>query len=201
MRAGEENENMASISELKERLQYVFWACAGAVVIGVTLPTVLTCWNCGERGIFGDHEAAALSAMQLAEDWFGLQVAATLFCGPGAVILALLLFFPCRRLAKKAGATLRNVAWCGVLVGTVMGFLNLPGWAVGFILPASGRHPVEIRVLLLFLISGASCGAWIAWQAWRAEHPGERFFPRYSLMTLILFVFAWGLLLAIFAPK
>ena len=178
------------------------WALIGAVVIGVTLPTILVCWNCGQRGpLNGLSEVPWLNRpwQDVAADWVGLQVVATIFCGPGAVILGLLLYSSCKKRCVSESKTLRETIVYGMWVGGLAAFLNFPGYFSGGLIRGNGR--VLFLVPLLFAVAGASCGAWIGWQAWRALHPEERFWPRFSLGTLMIAVFAWGLLLAVFAPK
>jgi len=60
---------------------------------------------------------------------------------------------------------------------------------------------IALRIALLFVVTGATCGAWIAWQAYRERHPERGFFPRFSLRTLIVGAFSWGLLLAVYMPQ
>ncbi|MCY3018237.1 MAG: hypothetical protein NTW87_04290 [Planctomycetota bacterium] len=185
--------------------QYWLGACAGAVVIGVTLPTLLVCFHAGRQGVFWALTHGPQDPVEpppwsdVAGGWVALQAIATVACGPGAVVLALLLYRFCKGVALWPTAPpLQHVVRYGMALGAVMAFLNFPGYLVGLVLDGQ-RYPTA-KVALLFVVAGASAGMWIAWQAYRAAHPKERFWPRYSLATLLLVVFAWGLLLMVFAP-
>ncbi len=57
-----------------------------------------------------------------------------------------------------------------------------------------------MRVVALFAITGATCGAWIGWQVYRERHPGTPLLPRFKLSTLLLLVIAWGFVLLLFRP-
>ena len=178
------------------------WALIGAVVIGVTLPTLLVCWNCGERGPLDFDPVPAVPGggvdwLHLVENWVGLQVVATIFCGPGAIILGWVLYTFCKKRCLDESKTLRDIVVFGMWFGGIAAFLNFPGLLSANLL----RKNSIVLVPLLFAVAGASCGAWVAWQAWRATHSQERFWPRFSLATLMIAVFAWGILLAVFAPK
>lgn len=183
------------------------WALVGSIVIGVTLPTLLVCMNCGRRGVFpglpGDGSEGPPvppSWEKLIIDWTGLQAAALMFCGPGAAILAWWLFLAAEKASHPdEGASAQKIIKREMIFGAIAAFVNLPGLGAGLILPYD--RLVWVRLPLLFIVAGASSGAWIGWQAWRSAHPEERLIPRFSLGTLLLVLVAWGALLAVFAPK
>jgi hypothetical protein len=190
------------------RRQCWLWALIGAVVLGVTLPTILVCWTGGREGPwafdFGPGAPPAPPAnadidwSRLIMDWIGTQVVATIGCGPGAIVLGLWLFAGGKMRATHDTATLHSTVKYGIITGCVLAFLNLPGYLANVLI----REGALYKVPLLFAVAGASSGAWIAWQAWRAVHPEERnFWPRFSLGTLMVFVIGWGALMAVFAPK
>ncbi len=123
--------------------------------------------------------------------------AAIILCGPGAVVLSVVLL---RNLAHLTwGWTQRKTLAAGVLSGIWLAFMNVPGYFVVEIL--RGDTDVSARIALLFIVAGASCGLWIGWLAWKAWHPGERFFPRFSLRTLVLLVLLWGGAMLAFQPR
>mgnify|MGYP001616675931 CR=1 FL=1 len=84
-----------------------------------------------------------------------------------------------------------------MFVGSVIAFLNLPAHLSAVLFEWDSSLDL-LRYILLFIVSGASCGAWIGWQAYRAENPQAGFFPPCSLKTLLGVVLAWGALLALF---
>ena len=130
-----------------------------------------------------------------------LELGAIIFCGPGAFIISVVLY------TRGQSLLLRNPDWTqqqllarSAMMGIVSAFINLPGWLAIAIMPDDETFIVA-RVLILFAVAGASAGFWIGWQVWRASHPEAGFWPRFSLKTLMLVVYAWGVLLAIFAPR
>jgi hypothetical protein len=80
-----------------------------------------------------------------------------------------------------------------MVLGVACAFLNLPGYAAGMYVGLP-------RLLALFVVAGATCGLWIAWQAYRNIHPEAGCFPQYRLSTLLMLVIAWGVVLALFTP-
>jgi hypothetical protein len=178
---------------------YWLMSCVGAIVIGVTLPVLLVCWNCWRTGplLPMDDDFASAGGPPLIvvlDRSAGLLFIATFCCGPGAVLLAVILH---NVLSAMKGGEPHEIMRKGALLGAVLAFLNVPGFMAGALL--HGDY-VGFRLACLFLVSGATCGAWIAWQAYRSNNAAP-LFPRYSLRTLLVIVFLWGLLLAIFAPQ
>ncbi|HYF50669.1 MAG TPA: hypothetical protein VEJ63_14750, partial [Planctomycetota bacterium] len=121
----------------------------------------------------------------------GLEIIATIFCGPGALIIGFLLY---TFLKGFEASVVRERILCSMWVGALLAFFNFPGYLALAFVDLS-------RVVALFLVAGASSGAWLAWQAYRSQNPGAPIFPRFSLGTLMLIVLAWGALLLIFAPQ
>jgi uncharacterized membrane protein YsdA (DUF1294 family) len=79
-----------------------------------------------------------------------------------------------------------------------MSFLNFPGY-LGLLHLADDPYRL-LRLCAVYIITGGVCGAWLAWQVFREQHPERGVIPRYSLRTLLLLVIAWGFLLWIFMP-
>jgi hypothetical protein len=180
-------------------------AGAGSLIIGVTLPVLLTCWHTWPGGpgmvsMMGDVDLQQYRDGGIGQFlWLSavLQVTALILCGPGAVILAAVIYANFREMYEhddKVQSRQTPPFISMMLVGTVAAFLNLPAYASAeFVQPA--------RMIILFIVAGATCGLWIGWQAWRATHPEERWLPKFSLATLLLLAIAWGGLMLIFAPE
>jgi hypothetical protein len=174
-----------------------FPALAGALVLCVLVPCVLT-WCRTQGAPFGTFDSGPP-----APGWSPLQLVALLFCtfflcGPGALLLAYLMLLRLRRFAGLGESAERPAITHGALWGTLIGFLDFPGYlALSFF----AKDPYGLlRVAVLFAVTGATCGAWVAWQAYRERHPERGFFPRFSLRTLVVGVLAWGVLLGLFFP-
>ena len=174
-----------------------FPALAGTLVLCVLVPCVLTwCRTQGAPFPMFDDDPPALR-------WNSLQLIALFFCtfflcGPGALLLAYLMLLRLRRFAGLGEGAERPAITHGALWGTLIGFLDFPGYLAFFLFD---KDPYGIlRVAVLFAVTGATCGAWIAWQAYRERHPERGFLPRFSLRTLVVGVLAWGVLLGLFFP-
>jgi hypothetical protein len=168
-------------------------AALGSVFLGVTLPVLLVCW----------HNSELNPKFQNISQYFiligSLQLIATIFCGPGAVILSvLLLIYMSRR--KNRYVTSHDLVTASMWRGALVSFLNFPGLLAGGLV-SSDPVITWVRVILMFLVAGGSSGAWIGWQVYRQSHSGTPFLPRYRLSTLLLLVISWAVLLAIFAPS
>ncbi len=164
----------------------VFWACLGAIILGVTLPVLLVL-------LHGLTHATPQSNPE--QEAFVLFVLATIFCSPGALVISLVVWALCLEKALSASAPKSLISY-GAIVGCCAGFFNLPGYMSMELLRDDKLG--EVLLLALFVVAGSSAGAWIGWQAWRARHPGQHFFPQFSLRTLMLLVFFWGALLLLF---
>ena len=185
----------------------IYWlmACAGAIVIGVTLPTLLVCWNASTpltSLILDGGGPISPSIAQVMEDFILVEIIATVGCGPGALCLGLLLYGRLSRRAKEQQTEASALIKRGLFFGMGLAYLNLPGYLAIIFMPSQDHPDIKFaKIMLLFAVSGASCGVWIAWQAYRSAHEGERFLPRFTLSTLMGLVFGWGLLMAVFAPR
>ena len=87
----------------------------------------------------------------------------------------------------------------GALIGCLLGFTNVPGYFANILL-APTPNP-GLRLVSLFAVTGATCGAWLGWQAYRHRHGRKAWFPRFNLSTQIFLVMGWGVLLALFMPE
>lgn len=178
--------------------QYGLVACIGSLVIGVTLPVILVAWFVVRR----DASAYSNVSVQI-EDVIALLLVATVFCGPLAVVYAASLYWVQRRsILRDPQRSLARLNQYGVIGGIVCAFANVPAWLV-WVLLDDARH-LDLwnlpRFIALFAVAGSSCGLWISWQAWRYHHPESRIFPRYSLKSLLIIIFLWGALMALFSP-
>ncbi len=194
-----------------KKFQYVFFAAAGSVLVGVTIPVLLVCWHNSKevtdqlRLEIGQPAVSPLFDRLYALT--SLEAIATMFCGPGAVVLSILLYtFTLKRLGHNSPAQPKRepesheLLWVCMWRGALISFLNFPG-LLSFVLVGDNGVMQFVRFFLLFVVAGATCGAWTGWQVYRHLNPTAPFFPRYRLSTLLGLVFAWAVLLAIFAPS
>jgi hypothetical protein len=178
-----------------------FHAMLGAIVLCVLVPCLLT-WA-RLQGVPFNPNATHPNAPSGFDEWNAGQLAVLSFftfilCGPGTVVIGGILMHSLRKSRALALDEERGSITEGALRGGTWGFLNLPGYfALTF---HGGEFMGLLRVGVLFAVTGASCGAWIAWQAYRERHPARGFLPRFSLRTLIVAVFAWGTLLGLYFP-
>lgn len=179
--------------------QYWLFSIVGAVIIGVTLPTLLILWHTKFLTVTGRGTPPALAFPHVLVISLALEAAATAFCGPGAVFLGLLLYAGLSGGPKNPPLPARKSIKQGAIWGAGIAFLNLPGYLVLVVLDMN--TPMGwLQLVLLFVVSGASCGMWIGWQAFRSDHPDASVFPQYSLKALMALVISWGVLLAVFNP-
>jgi hypothetical protein len=187
--------------------QYWLLSCIGALLIGVTMPTLLASWNMGFNGkmtggFLPDPEAntakleqTVLNALQ---NIASLEFAAMIFCGPLALVFAFLLYLTLRG-KKYEQHTLRSLVIAGMIGGVACAYMNLPGYFAAALLDWSKLFVAAVQLIMLFAVAGATSGAWIAWQAYRRNHPEAGFIPPYRLSSLLALVLAWGFLLALFS--
>ena len=189
-----------------------FTACAGVLSVGILVPVLLAMLHTnGQPTRYGDYidakpggslkyppPDASPSVERVLSEFWSLEFAATLLCGPGAFILTLILYKGLK-VNQHHCSVPSDLIGAGVRWGIVMAFANVPGYLCGFIIGWHNPH-VEIRLALLFASAGAASGAWIGWQAWRATHPNAGFFPQFSLGTLFGGMIALATLFAVFAP-
>ncbi|HYG76905.1 MAG TPA: hypothetical protein VEK08_18010 [Planctomycetota bacterium] len=178
-------------------------ACLGTLGFGITAPVLLACFYVSfdiDQGMRGYADDARHMSLGLAlQQFISLELTALFLCGPGAVILCLIVYAILRADPAAAQETPDEILLRGRWVGAVIAFANLPGYLSGFVLGWE-RPLTELRVALLFIVAGVVSGSWIAWQAWRASHPNAPFMPRYSLTTLLGCLLALGAVLTVFAP-
>lgn len=193
---------VGALRELYDNFRYVFFSAVVSIIVGVTIPVLLVCWhNSKEITKQLQLSAEAEVSMTLADRaraLVSLEMIATIFCGPGAVVLSAMLFSFLSHNKQNYGAD--SFLKTGLFGGAALSFFNFPGLLSGTVLGDSGPM-VVVRVGLLFIVAGATCGAWTGWQVYRSAHRDAPFLPRYRLSTLLGLVFAWALLLAIFAPS
>jgi len=176
------------------------WAVFGIMAVGILIPCVLT-WLHAHGDLF---PAVFLEVNENRMPWNLFDLMFLLFialigCGPGAFLLGLFAFTTMRR-ARCLKASRENEAMRhGALLGAALAFANFPGYLSAVFY--EGEDLIALRIALLFVVTGATCGAWIAWQAYRERHPERGLFPRFSLRTLIVGAFSWGLLLAVYMPQ
>ena len=177
-------------------------AWAGALALGVLVPSVLT-WMARSGTdypieLIDDGTTTAKWEYWNVDSLFQLMFMALAFCGPGIVIITLILYVGFRKgrsvQQDDEGPAMRT----GVICGAAISWLNFPALLVRIFLD---QYPLAtLRVIVLFLVTGATCGGWIAWQAYREAHPERRWFPRFTMGTLLVLTLSWGLLLMIFMP-
>lgn len=176
-------------------------ALAGSVLFGVIIPCFLT-WI----ALFGGANVSATNGLETVSQfqWNVVELLvliafALLFCSPGAMVLSSILFFIFRKLKCVESESERELIQLGVISGALVSVLNFPGFAALFFLE---QYPLAwLRIVLLFVITGATCGAWTAWQAYREAHPERGFLPRFTMITLLILAISWGLLLMVFMPR
>ena len=177
-------------------------ALAGSILIGVIVPCFLS-WIAtygGESYTVVNGVAVDTTEFQWHfNELFMLMFLALLFCAPGAAILSSILYFIFRKIKAVELDSEGSAIKTGLIVGAFTSVLNFPGF---FSYAVLERYPqVGLRIGLLFVVTGATCGAWTAWQTYREAHPERKFLPRFTMMTLLVFALGWGVLLMVFMPK
>ena len=187
-----ENVPHASLSDIGRRpgCVHYFVAAVGSMIIGIAIPSLLVGLRLSRKGLFDEKPEYLLKNIGL------LFVLGIAVCGPGAMLLSTLLLSKLSR--PSVLRTQYKTMLTGAQGGIAIAFLNVPGYFIAIVL--RNDTFVQLRVALLFVVSGCTCGLWVAWQAWRSSHPGERFLPRFTLQTLILLVILWGAVLVVFQP-
>jgi hypothetical protein len=160
---------------------YLVLTIMGSVFIGAVLPSMLVCMRIW---YIGHHDIAEVMLL------------AILGCGPGAMALSFVLFFVF--MANSPRWTLKRARVMGAFWGAAASFTNIPGYLV-ISLMERDSSPI-LRTFLLFLVTGATCGSWVAANAWLVHRPRDPFWPRFSLRTLMILMLAWGTLMAVFRP-
>ncbi|MBI3829318.1 MAG: hypothetical protein HY291_07365 [Planctomycetes bacterium] len=192
----------ARIQKAKEssrKTACVLFAIAGALFLGVLVPTLLTAMHTVDQEPLRIPESQIPYVfLRFLVKFLVLVICAAAGCGPGAALLAgyflyRLMKHPCTKEADERAAISH-----GAKLGALFAFFNLPGFlALVFLYYEDFAF---LRVLALFMITGATCGGWIGWQAYRAHHLERGFFPRFTLGTLVSLALGWGALLVLFGP-
>jgi hypothetical protein len=185
--------------ESSRKVSCVLLAIAGALFLGVLVPTLLTAMHTV------DQEPLRIPASEVPYIFLRflirfliLIVCASVGCGPGAAILTAIFLYRLMKNPCSKEPDERAVISLGARSGALYAFFNLPGFlALVFLYYEDFAF---LRVLALFMITGATCGGWIGWQAYRAHHLERGFFPRFSLGTLVSLALGWGALLILFGP-
>lgn len=161
----------------------------GAQVLSLFLPCLLMWWtNAGALRVFS-REHWSIGNM------IALIITAVILCGPGTLVLGLILVTILRRRHEETGEVLkRRLVREGLLFGAVLAFLNVPAY-LGFL------HVGDPSFLPILGVGGGMAGAWIGWRVYGKLEPPQPFWPRFSLGTLMFFVLAWATLFFAYAPE
>ncbi|MBI3829325.1 MAG: hypothetical protein HY291_07400 [Planctomycetes bacterium] len=136
----------------------------------------------------------------LVEDLIQLCLMAGVFCGPGILMLSYGIMVSRRDRFKHAiELDLKGNLFTSAMQGALLSFINLPAYSSLTFFKNDPNSP--FLICALFGITGFTCGLWIGWQAWKEVYPSEGLIPRFGLRTLLLFVMAWGIVLAVFMPR
>ncbi|MEI6233976.1 MAG: hypothetical protein WCT04_13045 [Planctomycetota bacterium] len=168
---------------------------AGSLLFGLVIPYFLVgLRNFHSLGI--EDRWLEFKASKNLEGIKAIPIILPYFCG-GTVIVSLWLL---RAIFKWCETwTASETIKISPAYGAFMNFFNLPLYFALYYLKDEPWY--GIRMVLLIVISGALNGLWIGWHAWRAWHPEEHFFPRFSLQTLMIAVFIWGAIMVVFQPR
>ena len=190
-----EIQNSKSLPSEAPQLRRRTWqALAGALVLALLIPS----------GLVGLRLSAKVFAEGSISRWelLSMAVGGTL---PAALVLAPVLLW---RLRKFPGMQEKDEGFAlalGAARGGLLAYANLLAYPLLQSL-AKSKHLERhdgwdiFRFLALFAVTGACCGSWIAWQAYRERHPQRGFLPRFSLRTLVILSLGWGGLLWLFRP-
>ena len=183
------------------KTEYRIAAVLGSIPIGVAVPTLLVFWHTRflTGGTLAGGTAQIRSIGEILMNGAGIEAMATIFCGPGALVLALILFAILDRYTPPTPGDAGGFMTRGMVLGAILAFANFPGYLVMALLDMSVPDEV-VRLVLLFAVTGASCGSWIGWQVHRSRVENAPFFPQFSLKMLLGFVLAWGTVMAIMRP-
>jgi magnesium-transporting ATPase (P-type) len=178
----------------------------GVLSIGTVLPCVLT-WIHRSGNLhfalnfLADHPK--LKPNHIDETWLIEDLISILFmgvCSSGLVGMALGLWLrsELRRRAKANAWNERKIILAGAGSGIFVAFLDFPAYSCYACFHEESL--AALLVVVLFAVTGATCGLWVGWQVYRSFHPELGIVPRFSLRTLILLALAWGVLLWLFKP-
>lgn len=171
--------------------QYLLGFC-GVFVFGILLPSVLV-WLHGKGRENFFNEPSAPNRLT-ASDLIDTVIYATMFVGPGAVVLSLVAL---TRLRKNVSAEfdMRAALRSGGVTGAIFSFFNLPAFGLVALLHGPILQ-VSVAIIILFSVAGYSCGAWIAWCHYRTLNSNQPF--SFSLGTLLATCLGWSALAMLF---
>jgi hypothetical protein len=185
------------------QMRCLFFAILIPALVSGFLFTFLDFWELpSDRFVYvtwmGDDPAPAPDLMEFIEAWIKRQFEYTAMSSLFIAVLGLPLFL-FGLCWYESGVSKRGLIAGVVAVSALLGVLVI----------ASEYEPTKFHLLaaailkfaFLIFISFATSGAWIAWQAWRAAHAEEKFWPQFSLATLLIGVMSCGALLGMFAPE
>ena len=172
-------------------------AIGGTVALGLALPILMLWWHF--RGT-----AAAFVRGGPPEEWnihaffFLLGHAASVGSWIAAAF-SIVLLRTLRRYTEVNRFGEDPVIIIGAGAGMLASLLGMPSYfAIRFPAPSALD---EVRFLFLLLATGATCGAWIGWQAYRERWRARGPLPRFSLLSLIVLTLCWGALVGLYAPE
>ena len=175
-------------------------ALMGALLLGVPIPCLLTWWSTNGAPL---HRLALDKPNEYVpwqlQDLLVLLIFCSVLCGTFALGLGGIMMASLRGDSRLEQDDERFILSYGMKAGAGLAFLNLPGYFAKFFY-GDGALPL-VRIVMLFAVTGLTCGAWIAWQAYKERHPQRGFLPRFSLKTLVLLSLGWGLLLMLYRPE
>lgn len=169
----------------------------GALFIGALIPALLFSFHAGTTSMHLPVEGALANFIH---NVFVVFFMGLIYGGPLAFVLSLVVY---GRLSPERGARLTdNGAHLrrGLRMGLLMAFLNVPAYLSAILLRSDDSIVLNIlRMFVVFGLTGSACGFWIALLTWREQNP-EQPLIRFSLQSMMIGVFIFGAVLALFAP-
>lgn len=169
----------------------------GALFIGALIPALLFSFHAGAKGIHGSSGSPFLDFVM---NVCGVFLIGLIYGGPLAFVLALVVY---GRLSPERGARLTDDGAHlrrGLRMGLLMAFLNVPAYLSAVFLQSDDSIVLNIlRMFVVFSLTGSACGFWIALVTWREQNPNQPLI-RFSLQSMMIGVFIFGAVLALFAP-
>lgn len=181
-------------------------ALAGVMAIGVLVPSLLIWCRTGNIGITRFEGSLSSSGNQPVKlewnlsDMGALTLGAAFMCGPGALVACVYGMGRLRLMRAIQHGSERVAMAKGGRLGVFFAFLNLPA----FFGAKFFRGEDEwwwLRFAALLAITGASCGAWVGWQAYKEWHTERGMFPAFTLQTLLVLVILYGFLVGLYFPR
>lgn len=129
-----------------------------------------------------------------------IVITAAILTGPGILILGNILLAILRHAPslKKKSTKLCTLIASGAVFGAITSIANIPGY-LGAIYLERDSNPIP-RLAVVFVVTGALCGTWIAWQVFKERHPGHGFLPEISDRMRAALVVSLLILGVIFFP-